>query len=256
MKTHAIGSILRYTVLQNFRNKIFYVLFLFGIIMFIGSFLFSSLGGEQVQRLMFDLGNGCIEIFGLILAVFSAVTIILEEMESKTIYLVLSRPIPRYQYIVGRYMGLLVSIGLSVLIMGMLHLGFLLFNGWDFNARYFIILMMTMEKIALISSVALFFSLFSTSAASSIVFTFFFWILGHFTVEIKFLSQRLESVVSITLMKIIYYIVPNLQFFNYRDQWELQTFSGKFIGISTIYAMVYISFCLGLSTFLFKRKEF
>lgn len=256
MKISAVGSIVRYTIVQNFRNKTFYILLLFAGIMFVGSFLFSSLGGEQEKRLIFDLGNGCIEIFGLIMAVFSAVTIVLEEIESRTIYLVLSRPIKRYQYIIGRYLGLLCAVACSVVVMGGMHLAFLLFKGWEFDVRYFFIIGMTIEKIALIASVALFFSLFSTSAASSIVFTFFFWVLGHFTIEMKFLGERLTSFFPVLIMKGAYYIIPNLQYFNLRDQWELSQFSIRFIGLATVYAVVYSAVCIVISALLFNRKEF
>lgn len=256
MKNNTITSLIRYTIMQNFRNKIFYVLVLFAFIMFIGSFLFSSLGGEQEQRLIFDLGNGCIELFGLILAVFAAVTLVLEEIESRTIYLVLSRPIKRYQYIVGRYAGLLCAVALSILIMSGVHLAFLLLKGWTFDIKYFLIVFMTIEKISLISAIALFFSLFSTSAASSIVFTLFFWILGHFSIEMRFLSGRLTSFFTIFIMKTVYYIVPNLHYFNIRDQWNQPDYSVGLIGFSSLYAVLYIGVCLSLSTMLFNKKEF
>jgi len=256
MNIRAVGTIMRYTVVQNFRNKTFYILLLFAGIMVVGSFIFASLGGEQEKRLIFDLGNGCIELFGLIMAVFSAVTIVLEEMESRTIYLILSRPVKRYQYIIGRYCGLLFAVATSVVMMSAVHLLFLLFKGWEFDPRYFFIIGMTVEKIALISSIAVFFSLFSTSAASSVVFTFFFWVLGHFAVEMKFLSERLTSFVSVLVMKIAYYIVPNLQYFNLRDQWELNQFTVRFIGFATLYAVVYSAVCISISAMLFNKKEF
>ncbi|MFH1380481.1 MAG: ABC transporter permease subunit [bacterium] len=255
MKFNSIISIIRYTILQNFRNKTLYVLVLFVSIMFVASFLFSTLGGEQEKRLLFDLGIGCIEIFGLIVAVFTAVTLLLEELESRTIYLVLSRPIMRYHYIIGRYAGLLLSVALSVILMGCIHFALLLFKGWEFDMRYFLLILLTLEKISVISSIALFFSLFSTSAASSIVFTLFFWVLGHFAVELRFLGSRLDSMFKFAI-KIMYYLVPNLQYFNLRDQWDLSTFSFKFIGIASIYGIIYIMVCLSFCTALFNRKEF
>lgn len=255
MKFNSIISIVRYTILQNFRNKTMYMLFLFAAIMFVASFLFSTLGGEQEKRLLFDLGIGCIELFGLIVAVFTAVTLVLEEIESRTIYLVLSRPLMRYHYIIGRYIGLLLSVALSVVLMGCIHLIVLKIKGWEFDARYFLLLFMTLEKISLISSIALFFSLFSTSAASSVVFTLFFWVLGHFAIELKFLGSRLDSFFK-GIMTIVYYLIPNLQYFNIRDQWDLPGFSLSFIGLASLYAAVYITVSLSLCTILFNRKEF
>lgn len=255
MNLKAVLSLIWYTVVQNIRNKTLYVIALFAGIMFAAVLLFSTLGGEQEKRLLFDLGIGCIEFFGLILAVFAAVTLILEEIESRTIYLVLSRPIMRYQYILGRYAGLLVFVSLSIVLMGGIHLLLLLFRGWEFQLKYVVVLAMTVEKIALISAIALFFSLFSSSAASSVVFTLFFWILGHFAVEMKFLGERLGTL-SGSIMKISYYVIPNLQYFNLRDQWDSSVFSLSFIGMSFMYAVIYISCTLGLCVAWFNRKEF
>jgi Cu-processing system permease protein len=252
----AIYSIAKYTIIQNFRNKTFYVLVLFSAILFASSFLFSSLGGEQEKRLLFDLGTGCIEIFGLIIAVFASVTLILEEIETRTLYLIITRPIQRYQYVIGRYVGIITAVGLGIVLMGILHLILLVVKGWEFDYRYGLYLIMTIEKIAVISSLALFFSLFSTSSASSIVFTFFFWVLGHFSAELGFLSVRIKSLIVLISMKLFYYIIPNLQYFNLRDQWDTATFSISFLMYASGYACVYAGACLFLSILLFQKKEF
>ncbi|MBD3271567.1 MAG: ABC transporter permease subunit, partial [Elusimicrobia bacterium] len=207
------------------------------------------------KRLLFDLGIGSIEFFGLILAVFIAVTLILEEIESRSVYLILSRPLSRSEYLFGRFGGLIATIAISVIGMGLIHISLLLFKGWEFQFKYLFLLVLTIEKIALISSLALFFSLFSTSPASSIVFTLFFWVLGHFSMEMKFLSDRLVTGFMI-IIKTAYYLIPNLQYFNLRDQWALPSFSLDVIGWATLYATVYILATLALSVILLKRKEF
>jgi ABC-type transport system involved in multi-copper enzyme maturation permease subunit len=188
-----IWSIAYYTFIESVRNKIFYLLILFGVVVIGVSLLLSALGGEQQQRVLLDMGLGAIEFFALVTVIFAAVTLVLEEMESKTIYLVLTRPVSRITYLTGRYLGLLCAVYCGIALMAVIHSAVLLLKGWPFSGRYLLALTLSAEKITIIGSLALFFSLFSTSAVSSLSFTLFFWILGHFSEEIRFLGSKLPG---------------------------------------------------------------
>lgn len=255
-----IFSIIRYTLKENIRNKIFYVLILFGVIILSASLLFGILGGEQELRMIMDLGLGSIEFLGLLTAIYSSVTLILEEMETKTVYLILYRPIKRYQYLLGRYLGVISAVGISVAIMASGHLLLLFLKSWNFEFSYFLSLILIMEKILIISALSLFFSLFSTSIVSSISFTFFFWVLGHFLEELKYLLMQFGHSLNFSLKAVyyfLYFIVPNFQYFNLRDQLSItNNFSGEVLFWSFVYGIVYTSACLFLAGLLFARKEF
>ncbi|MCX5782492.1 MAG: ABC transporter permease subunit [Elusimicrobia bacterium] len=251
-----ILSIAHYTFVENTRNKIFYVLVLFGVVIVAASSLIGAISGEQNTRVLLDFGLGSIEFFALISISFSAVTLILEEMEQKTIYLVLTRPVSRSSYLIGRFTGLLAAVLCGMALMAIVHLGVLFLNGWKFTPRYILGLCLSGEKIMVIGSLALFFSLFSTSAVSSISFTVFFWILGHFSQEINFISNRTKDVIPKVLGKIIYYLIPNLQYFNLRDFWDVPGILGSWIVISIGYGLIYSLFFLVLSLWFFKYKEF
>jgi len=244
-----ILSIARYTLIEN-------ILILFGVIIIGASLLLAALSGEQQQRLLLDLGFSAIEFFALLTIVFGSVTLILEELESKTIYLILTRPLSRGAYLIGRFAGLLAAVYCGMLIMSGMHLGILFLKGWAFTARYPLALLLSAEKITLIGSVALFFSLFSSSAISSISFTLFFWIIGHFSEELHFLSAKLTYIVPQMLAKAAYYLAPNLQYFNLRDFWDVPHIAGSWIGAASLYGILYSSFCVALAILFFRKREF
>ena len=248
-----IIPIIKYTVKENIRHKIFYVLVLFAVAIIGADILFGVLAGDEQVRLLLDVGLGAIEVFGLLFSIFVAVTLILEEVESKTIYLLLSRPLRRIDYILGRYFGMILTVIIGLVIMVVLHLTFLIIIGWDVQLVYFIAVFGIILKIILISTVALFFSLFSTSAVASIVFTIFFWILGHFGTELKFLSSKITNIFLKILLKIFFYITPNFQFMNFRDRLDMGSFS---LTMPVIYTVVYSGVCIILCSILFSRKEF
>jgi ABC-type transport system involved in multi-copper enzyme maturation permease subunit len=254
MKT--ILSIARYTLVENIRNKIFYLIILFGVVIIGVSVLLSNLGSSQATRILLDAGLAAIEFFALISAVFAAVTLILEEMESKTIYLILTRPVSRVHYLTGRVLGMLASVYCGMLAMAAVHLVILHFNGWAFTLRYPVALFLSAEKIAIMSAVATFFSLASTSAVTSIGFTVCFWILGHFSEEISFLSDKMPNIAAKLLLKTVYYIAPNFQYLNLKDFWGVPNITGVWIGAGALYGLLYSVLLLALSALYFKRKEF
>lgn len=251
-----ILSIARYTFVENIRNKVFYILIFFGVVMVFASLLMSAIGGEQSQRILLDMGLGAIEFFALITVGFAAVTLVLEEMESKTIYLVLTRPVNRAVYLVGRYAGLLAAVYCGMLVMALFHAGILALKGWPLTGRYVLALLLSAEKITIIGSLALFFSLASTSAVSSVSFTVFFWILGHFSEEMHFLGGKLTAVVPKAVTLAAYYLIPNLQYFNLRDFWDVPNIVGGWIAVSAVYGLLYSALCIGLSLWIFTFKEF
>ncbi|MCB4792349.1 MAG: hypothetical protein LHV68_10775 [Elusimicrobia bacterium] len=251
-----ITAIAYYTLIENIRNKIFYVIILFGIITLASSFLLSVLGGEQSKRILLDIGLNAIEFFALITICFASVNLILEEMESKTIYLILTRPVSKSIYLIGRYLGLITAVFCGIVIMSIFHLSILYFKGWEFSFRYPLAILLSFEKITIIGSLALFFSLLSTSAISSVSFTVSFWILGHFSEELKFLGNKATFIHTKILAKVMYYLTPNLQYFNLKDFWNIPVIAGNWIWVSLIYGLLYSAFCLVLSLWLLKYKEF
>jgi ABC-type transport system involved in multi-copper enzyme maturation permease subunit len=251
-----ILSIAYCTFIESIRNKVFYILVLFGVVVIGASLLVAALGGQQQTRILLDTGLAALEFFALLTVGFAAVTLVLEEMESKTIYLVLTRPVSRMSYLTGRFIGLLFAVYCGMAAMGLMHMAILLLQGWVFTPRYLLAVALSAEKITIIGSLAIFFSLFSTSAISSVSFTVFLWVLGHFSEEIRYLGDKSTSFVPKLFATAIYYLVPNLQYFNLRDFWSVPAVTGAWVIFVVVYGVIYSAFFIALSLVLFKRKEF
>jgi Cu-processing system permease protein len=245
----AVVSIARYTFLQQLRNRLYLVVIFFGCLLVGVSLLFGALAGDQEVRVILDFGLAAMELFGLVAAVFGCVTLILEEMESRTLYLVLTRPLPRSHYILGRFAGLLAAVWASVALMAALHVALLLVKGWDADYRYFAALPFIGFKVMAVAALALFFSLFSSSAVASVVFTVF-------VPELKFLASKAGSAAGEMLVKFLLLFLPNFQALNYRDVFHVPGLAAGAVLWSLGYAVLYAAACLCLSLALFSRKEF
>ena len=247
-------GIVRYTFVEIFRNKVYYVLLLFAGVLILSTLLLGSLGGEQRNRMIIDMGLGSIEIFALAIAVFAAITLISDEMSSRTLYLVLTRPVARYQFIVGRFFGLIAIISVAYVLMAFSHAALCRIVHVPLDAHYVLSLYFSWEKIVMITAVAMFFSLFATSTMSAATFTFFFWILGHFSSELQFLAKKASQPVTTFICSVFYYIAPNFELLNVRD---LPSSSGMtWLWPAAGYGFFYTASALLLTILLFRKREF
>lgn len=263
---NSIFAIAKYTMIEQIRNRLYLIIFFFTATVMGLSILLGSLAPGQKVRVIFDFGLVTLETFGLIASIFGAVTLVLQEIESKTIYLLLTRPLGRSVYIVGRFSGLMVAIAFTVVAMAIFHVAVMMIDfqafkifieGWNFQMIYPLFIIMALGKILVITSVAVFFSLFATSSVSALVFTVFFWIAGHFGVELAFMIKKAFAGTMQHIVSWISYLLPNFHYFNFRDTFQIPQFPGlHFLQWSLLYGITYASFFLGLSVILFKRKEF
>ena len=260
MKLSNILSLSRYTLIGNLRSRVFMILILFGVFFLSVTFLLSVLGQEQQIRILTDLGLASIEILALFTAIFLTVNLILEQIEQRTIYLVLTRSITRGEYLLGSYLGTCAAIALCVAAMVGLNVSILLWKGWDLGQEglfYFASVILSFEKIALISSVGFFFSLFSSSGVVALVLTFFFWTAGHFMEEVRFLLEKSTSAPLKIAFKAAEIVLPNFQYLNARDlQIVLQNQISKFLLEGSLYTLLYSSTALFLAFIAFRKKEF
>lgn len=267
MNLKSILAIARYTVIEQIRNRLYLIILFFGGIILLSSLLVGSLAPSYKVRVIFDLGLVALELFGLATAVFGAVSLVIQEIESKTIYLILTRPISRSAYILGRFLGLVVAVAFTMGLMSVLHIFIMLSDyywfkeftqGWSFWAIYPTLILMSLAKMFVTAAIALFFSLFATSPVSALIFTSCFWIAGHFGPELSFMiSKSFSKGLPQTFVHGVGMILPNFQYFNFRDMYAIPRFPGyEFMGWALLYGLGYAGFFITLSSILFKRKEF
>jgi ABC-type transport system involved in multi-copper enzyme maturation permease subunit len=252
-----IFQIAKYTFVENLKRKNFLILLVYIVVVIGSGILFSMLSPSQEIRVILDIGIAAIEIFAFLSCTFIAVRVIIQEMEQKTVYLILSRPISRAQYLIGRLFGILGVSFTYLFIMGISLLLMLIAKGWNWNMYFPAILWSIFLKIVIVASFAILLSLVSTSSASSFVSIFFLWTLGHFAEELKYVNSLLQDAnVQITLLiKTIYYILPNFSKLNYKDFFHVKTVAlSDFFWLSG-YSILYSAILITLGIIIFNKKE-
>ncbi|MHB0995836.1 MAG: ABC transporter permease [Elusimicrobiales bacterium] len=202
--------------MENVRNRFFTIFGVFALAAVYASVLAGVMAVDQEARVLADFGLALIELTALAYALFNASSVLLKEAETKTIYLVFSRPVPRWAYLAGKLAGLLLTCALMLAVMGLMHLLLLKVRGFGVPPAYAWALAGSLVKLAVITSFALFVSLFSTSAVSTLVISGVVWTAGHFAAETRFLAEHSAGAKSLALNAAIW-LIPNLQLFNVRD---------------------------------------
>jgi ABC-type transport system involved in multi-copper enzyme maturation permease subunit len=235
-------------------NLVLFVLLITGVAIFIG-----ELSGGQERKIIVDLGLSAMLIFGVFIAIFVGVGLVYKEIERRTIYAIFSKPVGRGEFIVGKYLGLCLTLGVNVLVMGAgISLALIYVRrGWDplVLAIWPAILLIYFE-LMILTGVALLFSSFSSPALSALL-TFFVFIIGHFSSDLKGLANSMGSAGARWLFRGLYYLLPNLANLSYiTPAAHGQTPAPASVAATMLYALVYIAVILSVATLIFRRRNF
>jgi ABC-type transport system involved in multi-copper enzyme maturation permease subunit len=253
------------TFRETVRDKILYNLILFALIMIFSSLALGQLTLGNENKVILDLGLSSISIFGTLIAIFIGIGLVYKELEKRTIYALLAKPVHRSELIVGKYLGLLYTLLVNVLVMTVgLELALLYAGGIDFwsYVRVLPAVGMIFLSLGLVTALAILFSTFSTPALSAL-FTFFLWIIGHFSGDLRSFGELTKSASVKWLCELLYYVIPNFSNFQMLDGRSIlqtpgysQPIHPLAIAGSAIYCLVYVTVLLSLGIAIFLRRDF
>jgi ABC-type transport system involved in multi-copper enzyme maturation permease subunit len=260
-----ILAIAQNTFRENIRDKVLYNLILFALIMILSSFLLGQLTLGNEEKVLLDLGLASISVFGTVIAIFIGIGLVHKEIDKRTIYALLAKPVHRHELIAGKYLGLLLTLFVNVVIMTAgLELA-LLYQGRIGLTEHLLLLpavYLVFLSVALVTALALLFSTFSTPALSAL-FTFFLWIIGHFGSDLLRFGEISKVVYIKWLCRGLYYMIPNFSIFNIMGSRNILAGAAYYrpadpyaILLASLYCILYCTIVLSLSVSIFLRRDF
>jgi len=239
---------------KGWRSKIFILFLFFAIGLILLSRLFEFLTFTAQLKIIKDVGLASISFFTALIAVFLGGESISKEIENKTIYTILSKPVNRLSFILGNFLGIIWVALSSLLITGFTLFILLYFKGEIMGMAALKILFFIFLETAVITSIAIMFSSFCSASFTSTIFTFLIYLIGHLNLQLKFLGEKMKGVESI-LLTFVSWILPNLEYFNIREKAVQNIPVGlKYTGKAFLYSLIYICAML-IITYLFLRKR-
>ncbi|MFH0765309.1 MAG: ABC transporter permease subunit, partial [Calditrichota bacterium] len=210
-----IRAVALYTYRETIRNKILLNMLGFAVVLFGLAWMVSSWSLGEPLKILADLGLSITALIGVFIAVFAGIVLVYTEVERGTILPILAKPLPRWEYIVGKFVGfaaaaLLVYAGMSVLLLLQLAL-----MGRFPNYQLVAAIYLAGWEVLLITALAVMFSSFTSPAVSALA-TMMLFVSGRFSWDIQvFINHHPDTSVR-PLLQAVYAIIPHLSFFNIR----------------------------------------
>ena len=254
---------------ESVRDRVPLTIAGFGILLVCASYLIGQLTAGQDLKIIKDLGLAALNILGLSIAVFIGIGLVAKEVERRSIYSLLSKPVTREQFLLGKFFGLAMTLAVNLTAMVIAYYGVLFYQdiaatageraAWPAPAmdpRLLVAVVLIFGELMLVTALALFFSTF-TSPLISILLTIGLWIAGHFNADLRNFGDVVDSRAAASLAKGVYYLLPNLAPFNVKAEVvHGVSVPASHVALTLGYAVVYTSALLVSAMAIFRKKDF
>jgi ABC-type transport system involved in multi-copper enzyme maturation permease subunit len=265
----AISTVAINVFRESVRDRVPYNLVLFSVLLIASSYLLGQLTAGQDVKIVKDLGLAAISVFGLFIAIFIGIGLVSKEVERRSIYALLSKPVSRSQFIAGKYLGLVLTLAVNITVMVVALYIVLGYLSWQETAEYKAVwdapgpdpamlkaVFLIFIELMLVTALALFFSTFSTPMLSAVL-TFGLYVAGHFNSDLKNFDKVVNSQAAIWLSRGMYHVLPDLSAFDVKTEvvHGLPVPMG-YLASTTAYGLAYVAALLLVATFIFSRRDF
>jgi ABC-type transport system involved in multi-copper enzyme maturation permease subunit len=265
----AIVIVARGVFKESIRDRIPYNLVFFAVLLMAASFLLAQLTAGQDVKIIKDLGLAAATLIGVIIAVFIGVGLVAKEVDRRSIYALLSKPITRSQFILGKYLGLVLTLAANLAVMAVAYYCVLAYLdwltspnirvGWEAPAmdpRLLKAFLLIGVELMLVTALALFFSTFSSTFLSAAL-TLAIFVIGHFSEDLRTLETLGASSSISTVGKWLYFVVPNLAPLNITSAVvHGETVSAQHMLLASGSIALYVAVLLVAATLIFNRRDF
>lgn len=247
--------IANYTLKEILKSKILINVLLLGLALLVVTFVAYSFTYGDPGRVALDFGLGTLSISSVGISIFIGVGLLSNEIDSRTVYMIISRPVPRYAFILGKLMGLSAVLAINILILSLLTFAVFIATGGSLDSTILLsVLFIGIESILMLLVVSLFSLL--TSKTLTVVLSLAVYVVGHAINQTQLISSVKANPALVSLLEAYQFILPafyklNLkEFVLYESSIEL-----SYILHSLLYAVLYGSMLIALSVFIFNRKN-
>jgi Cu-processing system permease protein len=263
--TLVAGAVFR----ESVRDRVPYSMVVFAVLLMAASYLISQMTAGQDLKIIKDLGLAAIAMFGLLIAVFIGIGLVSKEVERRSVYGLLTKPVSRSQFILGKYAGLVLTLALNIAAMTIAFYAVLYYMdvtataatraSWLVPAtdvRLLVAIVLILAELSVVTAVALFFSTFS-SPLLAILLTLGLWIAGHFNADLRNFENVIDAPVAIWIAKGLYYVLPNLAPFDVKAEVvHGVAVTMRHVALTLLYAAVYTGMLLVAAVAIFRRRDF
>ena len=264
-----IGLVAYHVFKESVRDKVLYNLVLFAVLLIGASYLVGQLTAGQDVKIIKDLGLAASSLFGLFIAVFIGVGLVWKEVDRRSVYNLLVKPLRRHEFILGKFLGLAMTLLVNIAVMAGALYGVLALMTWldpglvavaveapVLDPGLLKAFALLYVQLLVVTSVALFFSTFAGPMMSA-AFTFGLYIVGHFNEDLAHFEDVVKSPAAGWLGRALYYLLPNLAPFDVKSAVvHGRDVPAAYMALTAGYGALYVGAMLALAVTIFARRDF
>jgi ABC-type transport system involved in multi-copper enzyme maturation permease subunit len=254
---------------DSIRDKVLYSVVAFAVLLMAASYLIGQLTAGQDLKIIKDLGLAAMSLFGLFIAIFIGISLVAREIDRRSIYAVLAKPVRRHELVLGKYAGLVGTLVVNLSVMAVAYYLVLAYMARVLpptalvaapapatDPMLLVAIGMIACELALVTAVALFCSTFSSSALLSAGLTAGLFVAGQFGADLKNLDQVVESPTAAAIGRALYYVLPDFAAFDIKAQvvHGLPVEPARLL-LTVVYGFTYIALLLVAAVMVFSRRD-
>jgi ABC-type transport system involved in multi-copper enzyme maturation permease subunit len=251
-----IGAIAGITFKEAKRDRVLYLLFFFAALGIVASRVLAVLTVGDRVKIIKDVGLGSISIFGILMAILIGTGLVYKEIDKKTIYTLLAKPLHRAEFILGKFLGLVLTLFVMTAAMTLIFLAIVYAHTLKIEGGLRVAVAYIFIELVLVTAVAVLFSSFSTPILSSL-FALAFYLIGHLSWGLDLIIKKMEPGTGRALLRALFLVLPDLENFNFKTEVVHGLPIPPAIYLTSfLYGVCYTAFILGLAVLVFRRRDF
>lgn len=249
-----IIAVARNTFREAVRDKVLYVLLFMAASAILGSKILGWISIGQDIKIIKDISLASISVFGVLIAVFIGTNLVYKEIDKRTIYTIICTPMGRYEFILGKYLGMAMLLAVVTVTMTLVATGYVLALGGTLSLTFFLAAILIYVKLLLVTSFALLLSSLTSPILGAIIVLATYWV-GHGTQILTDLPDHFAPSMK-ALMQAIYYLIPNLSNFDIAAEAANDVpIQFSYFCWVVVYGVVYTAMLLVLGALAFEDKD-
>ena len=269
MSAAAVRAVAVAVFKESVRDRVPYSMVLFAVVLMAAAVLMGRLTAAQDLKVIKDLGLATMNVIGLLIAIFIGTGLVAKEVERRSIYGVLTKPLTRTSFLLGKFAGLVLTLVVNLAMMTVAFYLMLVYQdlttidwvqqGWRapaLDVRLLVPIGLTLVQLTLVTAVALLFSTFSSPLLATL-FTLGIWVAGQFGDDLRTFGSAVDSPAAAAIARAVYYVLPNLSALDVKNQVvHGLPLAWPSVGAAVAAIAVYVALVLTAASAIFARRDF
>ena len=251
----AVWAITANTFREAIRDRILYLFVSFAVVMVVGTKFFGMLTVGDEARIVKDIGLASMQFFSMLIAVMMSMILISREVDNRTVFNILAKPVRRWHFILGKYLGLVAIVAANLLLITVVLMLMVLIVAGELDLMLLFAGAMTMLEMAVLAAFATLFAVLTRPILGSLM-TLAVFLVGHMSADLWLLTHQLPGALTRAVIAVVYYLLPNLERFNFRTEVVHDLpIPAAAVGWAVIYAFAFVGVVLFLANIRFRGKD-